>query len=140
MNETGRTHNLAIEATRKAAMALVAQITAEATEAGYSNKAIYGIGTALDEALSNAISHGAKNDPEKRINVHYSVSDYEVRIEIEDEGKGSDKFHDDMTQESAPGSGTMLMFAFMTEVRFRNRGRSVTLIKRRDCEKPRNRD
>ena len=132
-------NQITIQSTRRAAMELVSQIAAEATAARYSKKAIYGIQTALDEALANAIKHGNQDDPDKSIFVEYSVTDEEVRVQIKDEGTGSERLSDDLSQESAPGSGVMLMFAYMTEVIFSDGGRCVTLVKHRDCSKPKSR-
>jgi len=98
------------------------------------------IGLALREALANAIKHGNRLDPEKRVDVEAQVGPSLVRIRIRDEGKGfePEEIRDPLSEENrfrADGRGIFYMRRLMDEVDFRfgpEGGTEVTLIKRLD--------
>lgn len=48
----------------------------------------------ISEIIKNAVKHGNKNDPNKKIRVWYSFSTEEARLIVEDEGKGFKKIGD----------------------------------------------
>jgi serine/threonine-protein kinase RsbW len=54
------------------------------------------VGTALREALNNAVAHGNGMDPRKKVRVAFQVRGQELRITVKDEGPGfaSDKIPD----------------------------------------------
>ena len=116
-------------------------ILSEAEAHGYSESARFAIRLALDEAMSNAICHGNRNDPHKRIAIDYAVTDEQVRIQVTDEGHGfrpaavPDPTLDE-NLERPHGRGIMLMRAYMTDVSYSERGNTVTLIKNRNCKLP----
>ena len=110
-------------------------------EREYNREALFAIRLALDEALVNAVKHGNQGDADKNVKIDFAIDDERVVIEIEDEGVGFDPA--DVPDPTDPenvgnpnGRGVMLMRAYMTEVRFNDNGNRVTLIKRRDCERP----
>jgi len=45
----------------------------------------------ISEIIKNAVKHGNKSDPEKKIKVWYTFSTEEARLIVEDEGKGFNK-------------------------------------------------
>lgn len=54
----------------------------------FGEREVFGIKLALEEALVNAIKHGNKLDPTKKVHVQYSVSPDRFDIRIADEGAG----------------------------------------------------
>ena len=97
---------------------------------------VFGIQLALEEALVNAIRHGNRLDPAKRVRVTLSLAPDVVRIEIADEGPGFDPAAlpdpTDPTQLEAPGGrGILLMRRFMDRLEFNAAGNQVTMEKRR---------
>ncbi|MGL4463168.1 MAG: ATP-binding protein, partial [Planctomycetia bacterium] len=90
---------------------------------GYSEDEIFGIRTAVEEAVVNAIRHGNGLDPNKFVRVGFSVSEQHLVIEVADEGNG-------FQPEAVPdprlpqnlcrptGRGLLLMRSFMTECQF----------------------
>lgn len=90
---------------------------------------------ALLEALVNAIVHGNKEDPQKRVYVKCRcTTDGEVSITVEDEGHGFE--NGAVPDPTSPdnllrthGRGIYLMRAFMDEVRFENGGSVVHMRK-----------
>jgi serine/threonine-protein kinase RsbW len=101
---------------------------------GYSEDAIFGVKLALEESLVNAIKHGNKLDPTKRVHVEANVNDKQIEIIIEDEGPGFDrtKVPDPTADENltkCSGRGLLLIEAYMTKVEYSNKGRRVRLLK-----------
>lgn len=95
----------------------------------------YWVGMAVREALANAIKHGNKLNPEKRVYVAISVSPEErLEVVIEDEGAGFDP--DQVADPTAPtnllrpsGRGVFYMRQFMDEVVFAPGERGGTRIR-----------
>jgi serine/threonine-protein kinase RsbW len=119
-----------------AALAVQDRIVRRLEELGYPARDVFGCRLALEEALVNAIKHGNKNDPAKRVRVECRIAPERFIIEIEDEGPG---FHpEDVPDPTAEenlekpsGRGIMLMRAFMTRVDYQGRGNRVFLEKHR---------
>ena len=55
---------------------------------GWSETEIFGVHLAAEEAITNAIVHGNKLDPAKRVHVACEVSPERVWMEIRDQGDG----------------------------------------------------
>jgi serine/threonine-protein kinase RsbW len=91
---------------------------------------------ALREALANAIVHGNKEDPHKRVYVACRcTNDGEVSITVQDEGQGFDSnaVPDPTTPENRlvqHGRGIYLMKTLMDELRFEQGGSVVYLRKK----------
>jgi serine/threonine-protein kinase RsbW len=105
----------------------------------YSEKDIFGMRLALEEALVNAIKHGNGMDPNKQVRVTCRVDEQEARVTIEDEGPGFDPedVPDPTSEENLEkpgGRGIMLMRAFMSEVTYSETGNEVLLVKAREVE------
>lgn len=103
---------------------------------GWPPADIFAIHLAAEEAIVNAIVHGNKLDPTKKVHVECEVSTAVVRISISDEGAGFDPASvPDCTVEErleAPsGRGVMLMKSFMTSIEYNATGNAVVLLKRR---------
>jgi serine/threonine-protein kinase RsbW len=94
------------------------------------------IEVALLEAVANAVIHGNRNDPQKRVHVTCRCSmDEEVLFTIRDEGEGFDihAVPDPSTEENllrTHGRGIRLMQALMDEVGFEQGGKVVRMRKR----------
>ncbi|KKL19231.1 hypothetical protein LCGC14_2467560 [marine sediment metagenome] len=108
---------------------------------------VFDVHLATEEALVNAIKHGNRFAPDRRVRIRCRLSDELIRIEITDEGEGFDpsKLPDPTNPdrlESPGGRGVMLMKAFMSRVEYNATGNSVVLEKRcgRDACLPRNND
>ena len=106
-------------------------------EHGWASADIFSIHLAAEEAIVNAIVHGNKLDPDKKVHVECFVSPTVARIEITDEGDGfNPKDVPDCTQddrlEVPNGRGVMLIHNFMTRVEYNEKGNRVLLEKVRD--------
>ncbi len=103
----------------------------------FSEESVFAVKLALEEALSNAVKHGNKCDCSKNIAVRYHVNDERAVIIIRDEGCGfrPDTVPDPTSPDRLPlpsGRGIMLMCAYMDEVRYRDHGCEVYLVKYRN--------
>lgn len=99
---------------------------------GFTDRDVFGVRLALEEALVNALKHGNKSDPRKRVLVRYIVDRVRVLLEVEDQGLGFDpaQVPQSLTEENlrrATGRGILLMRSFTTWVRYNARGNCVTL-------------
>ena len=101
---------------------------------GWENKLVFGIHLSMEEALVNAVKHGNKYDPAKKVHVRVGVSSNLFRSEITDEGDGFDpaKLPDPTDPEyldKPNGRGVMLMRNFMTKVVYNPKGNAVFMEK-----------
>ncbi len=103
----------------------------------YSEDITFGIKLALEEALANAVKHGNRADPDKKITVSYAVSDEKAVIIVRDEGSGfePENIPDCTEPERLPmpnGRGIMLIRSYMDEVCYRDNGREIYFMKLRN--------
>jgi serine/threonine-protein kinase RsbW len=100
----------------------------------YTDRDLFALKLAIEEAITNAVKHGNKNDPEKHVRIKYRVTPRRVDVVIEDEGSGFNPavLPDCTCNEnicSPHGRGILLMRAFMNSVVFNPAGNTVTLTK-----------
>ncbi len=107
----------------------------------YSEKDIFAVRLALEEALVNAVRHGNQEDAAKHVRVSFLVGPERILIEVQDEGNGFDP--DDVPDPLAPenlerssGRGLHLMRTYMSWVRFNAEGNCVTMCKCRERKTP----
>ncbi len=103
----------------------------------YRPDTLFAIKLALEEAMTNAVKHGNRNDPSKRIVVRYHVNDRRAVIVVRDEGCGfcpgavpDPTVSDNL--ERPNGRGLMLMQSYMTRVWFNEFGNEVWMMKLRE--------
>ena len=101
---------------------------------GWENKLVFGIHLSMEEALVNAVKHGNKYNPAKKVHVRVGISPNLFRSEISDEGEGFDpaKLPDPTDPDyldKPNGRGVMLMRNFMTKVEYNPKGNSVFMEK-----------
>jgi serine/threonine-protein kinase RsbW len=119
---------------------LAEQVLAEMCSSNrVDDEVTYWVGMALREALANAIKHGNKLNPDKRVFVHMVLQPgAELRIVVEDEGDGFDP--EKVANPTDPGNlllssgrGVYYMRQFMDEVNFHigeRGGTRLELVKR----------
>ena len=100
------------------------------------------VGTAVREAVANAIEHGNKNDPNKQVTVDFGLDGGEIVIEVCDEGLGFDpaRVPDPLRPENLMkpnGRGILLIREFMDDVSYRfNEDHGTVLIMRKQVVPP----
>jgi serine/threonine-protein kinase RsbW len=100
----------------------------------WTKEHLFGVQMALEEALSNAVRHGNKHDPNKLVHVDCELAPNRFYVKVCDEGQGYDpcKVPDccaDENLEVPGGRGLALMRAYMTRVELSDCGRCVTMEK-----------
>jgi serine/threonine-protein kinase RsbW len=103
----------------------------------FDSQSIFAIKLALEEALINAIKHGNKLDPRKKVTVAAKVTPRRCEIQIEDQGPGFRRsgVPDPTADENllkCSGRGILLMEAYMDKVDWSRGGRRVKMIKRNE--------
>ena len=127
-------NEMVITSDMEAAREAGSQVLKVVVDRGYDEAASFAIRLAIEEALNNAIEHGNRFDPEKKVTVRFEVNTKRATITIADEGSGFDPSGvpdptADENLEKPTGRGIMLMHAYMDKVRFNDRGNQVCLIK-----------
>lgn len=123
-----------IESDYESGQSIVERIMEEVSQAGFSTRDQFGIRLSVDEAVTNAIKHGNRLSPDKKVRIEFQRSDAGVRIEIEDEGDGfcPEDVPDctaDENLDRPTGRGLMLMREFMTRIEYSEKGNRVVLEK-----------
>jgi len=109
---------------------------------GWTEDEVMPVELALDEALANAIRHGCKNDPSKKVQCIVTTDDHgELVIAVRDPGPGFEpaKVPNPLEGENlfkGSGRGVFLINQLMDEVGFADGGREVQMKKRRGDPQP----
>jgi serine/threonine-protein kinase RsbW len=111
--------------------------------AGFEEDDALNVGIAVREAVINAIIHGNRRDPSRKVEVSLLARPRSVRARVRDQGTGFDsgatpdpRMGDNLMRTS--GRGILVMRAFVDSVDFKyreGRGMEVTLKKTRRAAK-----
>ena len=87
---------------------------------------------AVSDAVNNAILHGNKANPEKKVDIGYQCKDNKISFIVTDEGEGFNHYNlPDPTAaeniEKPSGRGVFLMKHLSDHIIFSNNGRTVEL-------------
>ncbi|MBI3821952.1 MAG: ATP-binding protein [Planctomycetes bacterium] len=115
---------------------VLGRILDELEDLGFTEKEIFGVRLALEEALVNAVKHGHRGDSTKMVRVRYHASLLQFTVQIEDEGRGfnPEKVPDPLEPANLQrpgGRGVLLMGYYMTWVEYNEIGNCVTMCKLR---------
>lgn len=98
----------------------------------------YWIGIAVREAVANAIKHGNRQDPSKRVEVNLQVEGGDLVIRVQDQGEGfePDSVEDPLDPKNLlkpDGRGIFYMRKFMDQIHytFRPEGGTVVTLRKR---------
>jgi serine/threonine-protein kinase RsbW len=85
------------------------------------------------EAVNNAIVHGNKSDPEKKVEIEIELNNRNLRIKVTDEGKGfrPEEVKDPTVPENIEeinGRGIYLMSHLADSIEYNDKGNMVTII------------
>ena len=99
-----------------------------------SERDVFSIKLALEEALVNAIKHGNQMDRTKKVHISYQLHPDRFDVQISDDGGGFDPGDvPDPTAfenlERPCGRGLMLMRHYMSHISFSQRGNCVSMSK-----------
>ena len=113
---------------------LTAQMLKQLEPLALSEDDIFGLRLSLEEAFINAVRHGNKNDPAKKILVKIDASPEGVEIEIKDEGQGFDYLNlpspiEKENLEKPCQRGIFLIQQMMDRVEFLDGGSRIKMLK-----------
>ncbi len=101
---------------------------------GAGGQLVFDVRVAVEEALRNAMLHGNRMDPGKKVNIEAEFGEKAVRITVIDEGSGFDhqEIPDPTDEENilkTGGRGVFLIKHLMDEVKYEDGGRKVVMVK-----------
>lgn len=110
------------------------QIIEAAQQQGFGGENLFALRIALEEGMVNAIKHGNRLDPSKKVHVEARITANKIDILIEDEGPGFDRsaVPDPTADENltkASGRGILLIESYMTRVSWDRGGRRLHMVK-----------
>jgi len=113
------------------------KIMADVARNGFTDDSAFAIRIALEEALVNAIKHGNRLDPGKKVRVEATVTPEQAEITVEDEGPGFDRgcVPDPTADENIcrpSGRGILLIESYMNDVRWDRGGRRIRMVKQNE--------
>lgn len=94
---------------------------------------------AFEEALTNAIVHGNKNDHSKNVYITFYIDEEKIEISIEDEGSGFDyslaiieltESQENIYKDS--GRGIFLISLYTDDFYYEDNGRKIIMVKYRN--------
>ena len=100
------------------------------------------IGTAVREAVANAIKHGNGSNPDKQVEIEFGLEGDEIVIQVRDEGVGFDPKNvpDPLEPENLlrpHGRGILLIKEFMDKIEYSfDPERGTELVMRKQVELP----
>jgi serine/threonine-protein kinase RsbW len=134
VSETPINGSLVVESKPSAIDVVNKQIIPNLEDNSFSEDDIFAVRLALEEAFMNAVRHGNKMDPGKKVRVDYLIGSNKVEIFITDEGKG---FEPDTVPDprigdnlyKPEGRGLLLINSYMDIVEFKERGNCVHMVR-----------
>jgi serine/threonine-protein kinase RsbW len=123
---------------------ILAVVQKELTRQQFSEHSLFAIRLALEEALVNAIKHGNRLNPRKKVLVEADITPARAKIVVEDQGLGFNrkKVPDPRREENltkCTGRGVLLIESYMNQVKWSRGGRRVEMIKKNEQDTlPRN--
>ena len=131
--------SMVLESKPSAIVGLCNKLLSELQSNCFSQDDIFAVHLAIEEAFINAVRHGNKMDPAKKVKIEYLVGSDKVEISMTDQGDGFDPqaVPDPRVGENLykpQGRGLFLINSYMDVVRFNERGNRVHIV--RFKEKP----
>ena len=81
-------YSIVVESKPSAVVAVCEQMMSKLKDNSFSKDDIFAIHLTLEEAFLNAVRHGNKMDPSKKVQIDYSVGLDKVEISVTDQGNG----------------------------------------------------
>jgi serine/threonine-protein kinase RsbW len=105
---------------------------------GFDTEAAYWIGMSVRESVINAMSHGNKLDAAKKVGIRFEISNEQLGIQVNDQGRGFDpkSIADPLDPENLlkpSGRGIFYIRSFMDEVDMRRHpegGMELRMVKK----------
>ena len=131
--------SIVVDSKSSAVVDVCKEILSKLEECKFDKDDIFAVHLTLEEAFLNAVKHGNKMDPTKKVKIDYSVNSEKVEITITDEGAGFEpesvddpRFGEGLYEPG--GRGLLLMNSYMDIVKYSEHGNSVYMVRYK--EKP----
>jgi len=131
--------SIVVDSKSSAVVEVCKEILSKLEEYKFDKDDIFAVHLTLEEAFLNAVKHGNKSDPTKKVKIDYSVNSEKVEITITDEGAGFEpesvddpRFGEGLYEPG--GRGLLLMNSYMDVVKYSEHGNSVYMVRYK--EKP----
>ena len=107
----------------------------------YSLRDVFAMRLSLEEAITNAIRHGNRQDLGKQVHVVCRVDELRIEVVVTDQGEGfnPDDVPDPTLEEfieRPSGRGLMLMRAYLSFCEYSEGGRRITMVRERNSPLP----
>jgi len=126
--------SIVVDSKSSAVVGVGKEILSKLEEYKFDKDDIFAVHLTLEEAFLNAVKHGNKMDPTKKVKIDYSVTSEKVEITITDEGEGFEpesvddpRFGDGLYEPG--GRGLLLMNSYMDIVKYSEQGNSVYMVR-----------
>ncbi|MFC1792950.1 ATP-binding protein [Planctomycetota bacterium] len=133
--------SIVVESKSSAVVEVCKEILAKLEEHNFDKDDIFAVHLTFEEAFLNAVKHGNKNDPTKKVKIDYSVTSEKVEITITDEGHGFEpesvddpRFGKGLYEPG--GRGLLLMNSYMDIVKYNEEGNSVYMLRYKEKPDP----
>lgn len=131
---TPKTLNFTLPSEPSAQQIVHERILTQLRNAGSTSRDEFCVRLALEEALTNAMKHGNKFSPDKRVFVKSTLKGSVLTIEIEDQGDGFQPadLPDPTADENlgrTSGRGVLLIKSFMENVSYNDKGNILKMSK-----------
>ena len=138
-SETPTNYSIVVDSKPSAIVSVFKEIQSKLEDNNFGKDDIFAVHLTLEEAFLNAVKHGNKMDPSKKITVDYSIDDNKIEISITDQGPGflpeavdDPRFGENLFKPG--GRGLLLMNSYMDMVKYNEYGNSVSMVRYK--EKP----
>ena len=138
-SETPTNYSIVVDSKPSAIVSVFKEIQSKLEDNNFGKDDIFAVHLTLEEAFLNAVKHGNKMDPSKKITVDYSIDDNKIEISITDQGPGflpeavdDPRFGENLFKPG--GRGLLLMNSYMDMVKYNEQGNSVSMVRYK--EKP----
>lgn len=126
--------SVVVESRPSALEASCREILSALEAGGFSQDDIFAVHLALEEAFLNAVKHGNRMDPNKKVTIDYAVDPEKVEIRLTDEGPGFDpaRIPDPRVGKNLyrpEGRGLLLIRSYMHTVEYSERGNSLRMVR-----------
>ena len=134
MSETSFSSSVVVESTPSAIFEVWKWIQSKLETSNFSQDDIFAVHLALEEAFTNAVKHGNRKDPTKKVKIDYLVSLDKIEVAVMDEGGGFDpedvpdpRYGENLYK--TEGRGLLLMRSYMDVVEFNEQGNRVSMVR-----------
>jgi serine/threonine-protein kinase RsbW len=134
MSEASFSSSVVVKSTPSAIFEVWKWIQSRLEKNNFSQNDIFAVHLAVEEAFTNAVKHGNREDPAKKVKIDYLVNLDKIEVTVIDEGKGFDpedvpdpRYGENLYK--TEGRGLLLMRSYMDVVEFNKQGNRVFMVR-----------